>query len=151
MNPHLSCFRPYAAQEWVCPGGLPTRGAWGWGALMMSWPSWRHSLGDEIVDSWCPRATLGDSGSLAKLGEAGPGLAPWEVTVGTVHASSALHPGRWVCVVGIACPSPTWFWNIRAVLSCFRALNKAECCSHPPPKKQNNPKLKQTASITSVG
>lgn len=61
------------------------------------WPSWRHSLGDEIVDSWCPRATLGDSGSLAKLREAGPGLVPWEATVSTVHANSALHPGRGVC------------------------------------------------------
>lgn len=39
-----------------------------------------------------PRGTLGDSGSLAKLGEASTGLAPWEATVSTVHADPALHP-----------------------------------------------------------
>lgn len=40
------------------------------------------------------RDTLGDGGSLVELGEAGTGLVPWQASVSTAHADSALHPHR---------------------------------------------------------
>lgn len=89
------------------------------------------------------RDTPGDGGSLVELGEAGTGLVPWQASVSTAHADSALHPqqgkedgyvwyelhfshllGSRVSGQCLLLPVKVWVGELR---SCFRALNKAEC------------------------
>ena len=107
------------------PGNLPDPGIEPWHLLHCRWILYHFTIWESLIYKW--KISIGkseryreekgrllgwcpwDSGSLAKLGVAGTGLAPWAASVSSALGlcpASPAGPGRWVCAGWASFPSP---------------------------------------------